>query len=235
MIQRRLGRKCCSQMKPKLIWKLNPALTRSTVWRKKNVEYVQRTPSPQSSMEVVAFWFLPVFLLGVQDNFTSLRAQWMVPCTGKTWKRTSLPPSEHWWWVMDGSCSMPMTQNIQQRKQSGSTLKLSQSPDLSPTKYLLTFEVKPRNLKDLESFSKDEWAKIPPEMWWPTKRNVLVLSLTARTSPPSTTVMAYRACVLQVLEVSLIQHSWFNWLNYHPSASNYPFQGRGRRWSLSRS
>lgn len=102
----------------------------------------------------------------------------------KTWKRTS-PPSEHWWWVMDGSGSMPMTQNIQQGKQRGSTLKLSQSPDLSPTKYLLRFEVKPS-----ESFSKDEWAKIPPEMWWPTTRNVLVLSLPTRTSPPSTRVMA---------------------------------------------
>ncbi len=47
-----------------------------------------RTPSLQSSTEVETC-FGAVFLLRVQDDFTTLRGKWMGPFTVKSWTRTS--------------------------------------------------------------------------------------------------------------------------------------------------
>ncbi len=78
-------------------------------------------------------------------------------------------------WVVDGYSSMTMTQNTRPRQQrSGSrrsTLRPSQSPDLHPIENLwreLKVRVtnrQPRNLNDLERICKEEWDKVPPEMW----------------------------------------------------------------------
>ncbi len=60
------------------------------VWRKKKCwPSTPRTPSLQSNMEVETLSFGAVFLLRVQDDFTTLRGKWTGPWTVKSWTRTS--------------------------------------------------------------------------------------------------------------------------------------------------
>ncbi len=81
MIQRRTGRMCCGQMRPKLS---SLASTRLVVFGgREMLTITPRTPSLQSSTEVETSCFGAVSLLRVQDNFTALRGQWMGPCTVK--------------------------------------------------------------------------------------------------------------------------------------------------------
>lgn len=68
-------------------------------------EMTQGTPSPQSSTDVETC-FEAVFLLRVHNDFTSLRSQWMRPCTEKPWTRTSVPQPEHWRLWMDSSVTV---------------------------------------------------------------------------------------------------------------------------------
>ncbi len=86
MIQRRLGRMCCDS-KPKLS---SFASTRLVVFGGREMLTITiRTPSLQSSTEVETSCFGAVFLLRVQDDFTTFRGKWTGPCTVKSWTRTS--------------------------------------------------------------------------------------------------------------------------------------------------
>ncbi len=68
------------------------------VWSKRNADYHPKNTIPTVKHGGGNIMFGAVFLLRVQDNFTTLRGKWTV----KSWMRTS----EHWRWVMDGSSSM---------------------------------------------------------------------------------------------------------------------------------
>ncbi len=74
---------CCGQMRPKLS---SLASTPLVVFGGREM---LRTPSLQSSTEVETLCFGAVFLLRVQDDFTTLRGKWTGSCTVKTWTRTS--------------------------------------------------------------------------------------------------------------------------------------------------
>ena len=52
------------------------------VWRmKKNASMTERTPFPQSSMEVETFCFGAVFVQRLRHNFITSRGQWTEPCS----------------------------------------------------------------------------------------------------------------------------------------------------------
>ena len=76
MIRRRLGRRCCGQMRPKYSYL---ASTRLAMFRgREMLSTTPRTPSPLWSMEVETLCFGGVSHLRGQDDFTVSRGGWMV-------------------------------------------------------------------------------------------------------------------------------------------------------------
>ncbi len=135
----------------------------------------QRTPSPQSNMEVETLCFGSVFLLRGQDNCTASKGRWTGPCTVRA---RALKPARALkmgrGWVFqhdnDPKHTAKATKEWLKKKHVKVLKWLTQSPDLNPIENLWR-ELKvpvakrqPPNLNDLERICKEEWDKIPPEM-----------------------------------------------------------------------
>jgi len=90
--QRRVGKKCCGEMRPKLS---SLASTQLAVFGDREMlTMTPRTPSQQSSTEAEAcFW--AVSLVRVQNEFTLMRGRGTEPCPVKSWPRISSLQPEH--------------------------------------------------------------------------------------------------------------------------------------------
>ena len=101
MIERKLGRRWCGQMRPKLSSLASTGLT--VFGEREMMTITPRTPSPPSSMEVERLGFGGFSLLRGQDDFTASRWGSTGPCTMKSWATTFFPQPRHWKWVVKGS------------------------------------------------------------------------------------------------------------------------------------
>ncbi len=168
MIQRRTGWKCCGQTRPKLS---SLASTQLALFGGGGMlPMTPRTPSPLSNMEVETLCFGGVFLLREQDNCTASKGRWTGPYTVRV-KAMKMDRG----WVFQHDNDPKHTAKATKEWLKKKHIKVlewpSQSPDLHPIENLwreLKVRVakhQPRNLNDLERICKEEWDKIPPEMY----------------------------------------------------------------------
>lgn len=128
----------------------NLASTPWQVWRKTNAKYDPKNTIPTVDHRGGHFM--------IQGYLSASRGQWTVSCNVKSWTRTSFPlartqkSSKGWIFQHDNN----QKDTIKAIKEAIENLWRQ-----------LTLQVamqQPWNLKDLESFCKEEWAKILTEM-----------------------------------------------------------------------